>query len=65
MSGAVGYNGEDYFVAASFRYTNSFTPIASMGVLAEESSIMITFGFRFNAIEDGLPGTWKEFLHKK
>jgi hypothetical protein len=65
MSGAVGYNTEDYFVAASFRYTNSFTPIASMGVLAEESSIMITFGFRFNAIEDGLPGTWKEFLHKK
>ena len=65
MSGSVGYNGDNYFIAASFRYTNSFTPVSSIGVLAEESSFMLIFGLRFNTLEDALPGTWKELFHKK
>ncbi|MEO5996275.1 MAG: DUF4421 family protein [Chitinophagaceae bacterium] len=65
MSGSVGYNGDDYFIAGSFRYTNSFTPMSSIGVLAEESSFMLILGLRFNALEDALPGTWKELFHKK
>ncbi len=65
MTGSAGYNGEAYFIAGSFRYTNSFTPVSSMGVLAEESSFMLIFGLRFNALENRLPSTWKELLHKK
>ncbi len=64
MSGSVGYNGDDYFIAGSFRYTNSFTPVSSIGVLAEESSFMITFGLRFNALEDKLPDTWRGLIRK-
>lgn len=63
MSGSVGYNGDVYFIAGSFRYTNSFTPVSSIGVLAEESSFMLTFGLRFNALENKLPNTWREFFH--
>lgn len=62
MSGSVGYNGDVYFIAGSFRYTNSFTPVSSIGVLAEESSFMLTFGLRFNALENKLPNTWREFF---
>jgi hypothetical protein len=64
MSGSVGYNGDVYFIAGSFRYTNSFTPVSSIGVLAEESSFMLTIGLRFNSIENKLPNTWKELIQK-
>jgi len=63
MSGSVGYNGNNCFIAGSFRYTNSFTPVSSIGVLAEESSFMITFGLRFNTLEERLPDTWRAFIH--
>jgi hypothetical protein len=62
MFGSAGYNGDNYFLAGSFRYTNSFTPVSLIGVLAEESSFMITFGVRFDAMEKKLPGTWKELI---
>src|SRR5205823_8237164 len=47
MFGSLGYNGDRYFITGSFRYTNSFTPVSSMGVLADEGTVMLTFGFRF------------------
>lgn len=64
MTGSVGYNGEHYFVAGSFRYTNSFTPVSALGVLADEGLFMITFGLRFDAIEDLLPDTWEELINR-
>ena len=65
MNGSVCYNADRYFIAGSFRYTNSFTPVSSLGVLADEGLFMITFGLRFNALEDKLPLTWKELLDKR
>lgn len=62
ISGSVGYNGDNYFVAGILRYTNSFTPVSAIGVLAEESSFMLTFGWRFSALEDKLPNTWRKFV---
>ena len=62
MFGSAGYNTDQYFIAGSFRYTNSFTPVSSLGILAEEGSIMLTFGLRFNALEKRLPETWREML---
>ncbi|MEJ7769836.1 MAG: DUF4421 family protein [Chitinophagaceae bacterium] len=62
MMGTLGYNGDDYFLAGSFRYTNSFTPISDLGVLADEGLFMITFGLRFDAFEDILPDTWEELI---
>ncbi len=64
MSGSVGYNGNNYFVAGSFRYTNSFTPVSSIGVLSEESSFMLTLGLRFSDLEDKLPHTWRKLIKK-
>jgi hypothetical protein len=65
MAGSVGYNGGNYFVAGSFRYTNSFTPVASIGVLAEESNFMLIFGLRFSALENRLPTHWKGLFKKE
>lgn len=65
MAASVGYNTNSYFIAGSFRYTNSFTPVSSIGVLAEESSFMLTFGLRFSAFEDRLPNTWRELIQGK
>lgn len=65
MSGSLGYNGDRYFIAGSFRYTNSFTPVSALGVLADEGLFMITFGLRFDAIEDLLPNSWEELINKK
>jgi len=62
MNGSVGYNADKYFLAGSFRYTNSFTPVSSLGVLADEGLFMITFGLRFNALENKLPLSWRELL---
>lgn len=64
MFGSAGYNTDQYFVAASFRYTNSFTPISSLGVLAEEGSFTVTFGLRFDALENRLPATLKEVINR-
>lgn len=49
------YNQEKYFVAASLRYNNSFTPVKNIGILANESVLQLTFGFRFNSFEKTLP----------
>lgn len=62
MLGSLGYNNNRYFIAGSIRYTNSFTPVSTIGVLAEEGSFMLTFGLRFNALEDKLPDTWEELI---
>ena len=65
MAGSAGYNGDQFFVMGAFRYTNSFTPVAAMGVLASESTFMLTFGLRFDALENTLPKTWEELLGGK
>lgn len=57
---AAGYNEEKYFITASLRYNNSFTPVSNIGVLSNEASFQLTFGLRFNALEKTLPNTWKE-----
>ena len=65
MAGSLGYNGDRYFIAGSFRYTNSFTPVSALGVLADEGLFLITFGLRFNAVEDILPKTWEELIGRR
>ncbi len=65
MLGSAGYNGDRYFLVAAFRYTNSFTPVSSIGVLSDEGTILLTFGIRFNELEKKLPDTWEELLHKR
>ncbi len=50
-----GYNQEKYFVSASLRYNNSFTPVSNIGVLANEATFQLTVGLRFNAFEKRLP----------
>lgn len=57
-----GYNQEKYFIVASLRYNNSFTPVSNIGVLANEATFQLTFGLRFNAIEKKLPLTWGEIF---
>jgi hypothetical protein len=64
MNGSVVYNADRYFIAGSFRYTNSFTPVSSLGILADEGLLMITFGLRFNALEHRIPETWRGLLGK-
>ncbi|MEJ7737776.1 MAG: DUF4421 family protein [Chitinophagaceae bacterium] len=65
MFGSAGYSGDRYFVSGSFRYTNSFTPISSVGILADEGSFMLTLGLRFDAFEDTLPDTWNDLIRKR
>lgn len=60
--GSAGYNQEKYFITASLRYNNSFTPVSTIGVLAKEATFQLTFGLRFNAIEKKLPQTWGEIF---
>lgn len=57
---SAGYNKEKYFITTSLRYNNSFTPVSNIGVLANEATFQLTFGLRFNAIENKLPQTWGE-----
>lgn len=65
MFGSAGYNGDRYFISGSFRYTNSFTPVSSVGILADEGSFMLTVGLRFDAFENSIPETWNDLLRKK
>lgn len=65
MMGSLGYNGDSYFIAGSFRYTNSFTPVSALGVLADEGLFLITFGLRFDAVEKMLPNTWEELIGRR
>lgn len=54
---SAGYNQEKYFIAASLRYNNSFTPVSNIGILSNEATLQLTFGLRFNALEKKLPST--------
>ena len=65
MMASAGYNGDRYFLVAAFRYGNSFTPVSSIGVLVDQGSLLLTFGLRFNALENVLPKTWEELLAKR
>lgn len=59
---SAGYNQEKYFIAASLRYNNSFTPVSNIGVLSNEATFQLTLGLRFSALEKVLPNTWGEVL---
>jgi hypothetical protein len=62
MQGAGGYNGDRFFVVGSFRYTNSFTPVSSAGVLSDEGSLMLTLGLRFKSFENKIPSSLDKLI---
>ncbi len=64
MNGSAGYNGDKYFVAASFRYTNSFTPVSQIGVLVDEGLYFITFGIHFGALEKKIPNNLQDIINR-
>ncbi|MEO6917358.1 MAG: DUF4421 family protein [Chitinophagaceae bacterium] len=64
LSATAGLHREKYFLVAGFRYTNSFTPVKTIGILSDEGSFAFTFGLRLGELEKAIPKTFGEIIHR-